>query len=256
MIGDRELSKFRREYYELFSALFLREPPAALLILLGQNLEARIEAAAALHPLLGEGWHAVGHFIKQDREKPTALAATVAEEFTPLFVGPGVPQITPCESFYLTGRLFGAPLVLIRNFMRRVGLEKREEWPEPEDHIAFTCEIMRQLILRQEAAVNPDEEARWLNLQGDFVKAHLSRWAPRFGQDVEKLAGTFYRGIGKMVRGFVELEGELLADWGSETPKHLIQVKESSFKGPLFTPETAEDPEEEPPSSSPQEEGD
>jgi TorA maturation chaperone TorD len=167
VIGDRELSQFRREYYQLFSSLFLREPTAELLTLLGQNVEARTEAAAALHPLLGEGWRGVGQFLQKDRENPKTLAAKAAEEFTPLFVGPGIPQITPCESFYLTGKLFGAPLVQIRNFMGQVGLEKGEEWPEPEDHIAFTCDIMRQLITRQEASGNPDEETQWLNLQGE-----------------------------------------------------------------------------------------
>ncbi len=247
VIGDRELSQFRREYYELLSVLFLREPTAELLTLLGQNLEARTEAAAALRPLLGEGWREVGQFLQQDRENPQGLAAKAVEEFTPLFVGPGIPQITPCESLYLTGKLFGPPLVQIRNFMRRVGLAKQEEWPEPEDHIAFTCDIMRQLITRQESAANPDEETQWLNLQGDFIKAHLSRWVPRFAEDLEKLGGEFYRGVGKVVGGFLELEKEILADWGSERPAHLIQVKESGFTGPLFTVETADEPEEESP---------
>ncbi len=191
----------------------------------------------------------MGQFLQKHRGNPKDLAAKATEEFIPLFLGPGIPKITPCESFYLTGKLFGAPLVLIRNFMRRVGLEKREEWPEPEDHVAFTCDTMRQLISRQEASANPDEESRWLNLQGDFMKAHLSRWVPRFGQDLEKLGGEFYQGIGKVVRGFLEFEREILADWGSEKPTHLIQVKESGFKGPLFTAE----PEEEPPSNPPQE---
>ena len=244
MIGDRDLSQFRREYYALFSILFLREPTAALVTLLGQNVEARTAAAAALHPVLGEGWREVGQFLQKDRENPEALAAKMVEEFTPLFVGPLVPKITPCESFYLTGKLFGAPLVLIRNFMRRLDLEKSEEWPEPEDHIAFTCDIMRQLITRQEGAANPDEEIQWLNLQGDFWKAHLGRWVPRFADDLEKWGGEFYRGMGKAVRGFFEFEKEVLADWGSERPAHLIQVKESTFTGPLFTAETAE---EEPP---------
>jgi TorA maturation chaperone TorD len=207
--------------------------------LLGQDVEARTEAAAALHPLLGEGWREVGQFFRNDRENPKSVAAKVADEFTPLFVGPGIPKITPCESFYLTGKLFGAPLVQIRNFMGRVRLEKGEEWPEPEDHIAFTCDIMRQLITRQESSANPDEETQWLNLQGDFIKAHLSRWVPRFAEDLEKLGGEFYQGIGKVLRGFLELEKELLADWGS--------IKESGFKGPLFTAETADEPGEESP---------
>lgn len=244
MIGDRELSQFRREYYTLFSSLFLREPTTALVTLLGKNVEARTAAAAGLHPVLGEGWREVGQFLRKDRENPEALAAKMVEEFTPLFVGPLIPRVTPCESFYLTGKLFGAPLVLIRNFMRRVGLEKGEEWPEPEDHIGFTCDIMRQLITRQESAANPDEETQWLNMQGDFWKAHLGRWIPRFADDLEKWGGEFYRAIGKVVRGFFEFEKEILADWGSERPAHLIQVKESTFKGPLFTAETAE---EEPP---------
>ncbi len=253
VIGDRELCQFRREYYELFSVLFLREPTAELLTALGQNLEARVEAAAALHPVLGEGWQEVGQFLQQDRENPKDLVAKVTDEFTPLLVGPGIPKITPCESLYLTGTLFGAPLVQIRNFMRRVGLAKQEEWPEPDDHIAFTSDIMRQLITRQETAANPDEETQWLNLQGDFLKAHLSRWVPRFAEDLEKLGGEFYRGVGKVVRGFLELEKEILADWGSEKPAHLIQIKESGFKGPMFMAETADEPEEESPSCPPHE---
>jgi hypothetical protein len=63
----------------------------------------------------------------------------------------------------------------------------------------------------------------------------------------EKLGGEFYQGIGKVLRGFLELEKELLADWGSEKPAHLIQIKESGFKGPLFTAEAADEPGEESP---------
>ncbi|MFQ5839671.1 MAG: molecular chaperone [Candidatus Methylomirabilales bacterium] len=238
VIGDRDLSRFRQEYYALTSLLFLRQPTEEALKLLATGSDERAEGAVHLNQELARGWKAIGRALKELAENPAATLEKAVEEYNELFGGL-VPPLTPCESLYLTGKLFGTPLAAIRNLMNRIGLEKSPEYPEPEDHIGFLAEIMRQLILRQEAAKDPDEETKWLNYQGDLLKGHLSRWVPRFCDDLEKAErADLYAGVAKLLRGLMHLEAELLAEWGSAQPEHILQikVKEKDFTGPLFDP--------------------
>lgn len=250
MIGDTELLTFRRGYYDLLVGLFGQEPTAELLTPLREGLEERTRAAAGLHPLLGKGWEEIGHSLAGNG--PGAAAVAAAEEFTRLFLGPLAPEVNPYESYYLTGKLFDRPLVAVRGFLQKVGVERREDYPEPEDSLVFELEVMRQLIARQRAEQNPDGEARWVHLQAAFLKQHLLVWAPACARDLEQAKGAgFYRGVAKLLRGFLELELELFRDWGPLPLRSLEEARQSylgqgGWKGPIFQAppgvETPEDP--------------
>ena len=73
MIGDREISGFRRGYYELLSQLFMEAPKEPLIEVLGRDLEGRIEAAENLNPSLAKGWQALGSSRSEHRVDPARL---------------------------------------------------------------------------------------------------------------------------------------------------------------------------------------
>ncbi len=247
MIGDRELLAFRRGYYDLLVSLLWKEPAGALLAGLAEGMGGRMEGARNLHPLLGEGWGEIARFLSgADR---TGLPEMVADEYTRLFIGPPEPEVNLYESHYLTGRLLDRPLVVIRAFLKEIGLEKEAGYAEPEDFLAFELEIMRRLIARQASASDPDEETQGITLQAAFLKQHLLVWAPSAARDLSGAkSARFYRGVARLLQGFLELERDLFKGWGPTQIASLDEARQSfaqagTWSGPLFDP-SAEAPQD------------
>jgi TorA maturation chaperone TorD len=251
MIDDRELLSFRQSYYEILGTLFRREPSGDLLQQLATGIEERTLAARNLHPLLGAGWEEIEGFLK--KAPAESLADTVADEYTRLFIGPHGPEINPYESYYLTGHLLDRPLADVRAFLKSAGLEKLEEYPEPEDFLAFELDVMRWLIGKQATATDPQEQTRGFHLQSDFLKEHLLVWAPACGRDIERAAGAnFYRFAAKILQGFLALEPSFLREWGFATATSLDAARlryasHRTWKGPTFDPSRENDPSREKP---------
>lgn len=240
MLGDPELLAFRRGYYDLLVSLLWREPAGEVVAGLAEGIDGRIEAARHVHPRLAEGWDTLRGLL---REVPRdALGETVADEYTRLFLGPRRPTLNPYESFYLTGRLLDRPLVAVRGFLAGVGLERERSYPEPEDHLAFELEIVRRLVARQAEAPDPEAETRWLNAQASFLKAHLLVWGPAVARDLAAAPeARFYRGVGQLLEGFLEVERDLVREWG---PGEVVSLEEArrqagagDWRGPLFDAE-------------------
>ncbi|MGH7382314.1 MAG: TorD/DmsD family molecular chaperone [Candidatus Methylomirabilales bacterium] len=259
MIGDREISAFRRGYYGLLSRAYLDEPDGSFLQVLRDGVEARIEAADKLSPRLAEGWSTIRSCLLHDTVK---LGEILSDEYNLLFVSPTETTIFPYESWYMEKEPYGPSLAAVRGFLGRIGLETRDSFTEPEDHISCELEIMVKLIARQEAAAERAEEERWLELQGEFFKTHLLTWIFLLCQDLEQQeAANFYGGIAKLTRGFMELEREVLAEWGAAVPRREpLGARDERWKGPTFDllqigrkgPETgeAEDSEQQGPGCS------
>ena len=240
MLRDTELVQFRHTYYRLFVQFWCKEPSAGFVAALQDDIAGRIEAATAVHPLLGEGWQVIQHYLSEYGPEE------VAEEFTRLFLGPFGPEVHPYESYYLTGYLFRAPLVAMRGFLTQIGLEKREQdFAEPEDVLAFELEVMRWLVSKQMIAASTEAETHWLRLQATCLKEHLLVWVPACAQDIEKARGArFYRGAAMILRGFLEVERKLFREWGMERVASLEEARRryggsSEWGGPMF--EIAED---------------
>lgn len=246
MNGDSEFAAVRQKYYSLLVRLLWKEPEPELVRSLEEGIEERAEEAAEIAPLMAEGWRAIRRYLK---EKDPADAA---DEFTELFIGPHAPDVTPYESYYLTGGLFRQPLVAVRQFMSRAGLEKKEgELSEPEDFLAFELEIMNWLVGKQLEAKTEEAEEPWIELQADFLKTHLLVWVPECAKDMESARhAVLFRGVGKVLRGFLELEKEVFQDRGPQRVETLAEARkrlggEQAFKGPMmdFTPpDTNPDP--------------
>lgn len=238
MIGDRELLTFRHDYYNLLVLLFWKEPAGDLLLSLSDGIKERVEAAQNLHPLLARGWEELRHFLADTA--PETLESLAADEYTLLFIGPHHPQVTPYESHYLTGRLLDRPLAELKGFLKSAGIERQDEYREPEDFLAFELEVMRWLIGKQKDAKDSEEEARWLKLQSDFLKEHLLIWAPSCCQEIEMAQkAKLYRCVALILRGFLEMERALFREWGLEEVTSLEEARKRymaipTWRGPTF----------------------
>jgi TorA maturation chaperone TorD len=248
VIGDRDLFDFRLGYYDLFVGLLWREPAADLVAALARDHEERIRAGRVVDTRLAEGWEAVARLLAG--RAPAHLAEGVVDEYTRLFLGPGAPELSLYESHYLAGRLFDRPLAAVRASLRELGIEKDTAYPEPEDFLAFEVEVVRTLLRRQGAAVDPDGQVRAVDGQALFLKRHLLVWGPAAAEDLARARGApFYQGVGMLLQGFLALERELVRDRGPEELRSLDTMRQQfgrarEFTGRIFEvpPEATEGP--------------
>lgn len=174
----------RARLFALLGRLLGAAPDAALL--------ARLRLLRGGHGELGEAYAA----LSQAAHLPPEQAE---REYFNLFIGVGRGELLPYASYYLTGFLHERPLAELRGDLRRLGIERAEGVPEPEDHIAFLAETFAGLVAGAFGG-GPEEAA-------PFFARHMRPWAARFFEDLEKAeAADFYRAVGRLGRLAVELE--------------------------------------------------
>ncbi|MFV8835649.1 molecular chaperone [Aquisalimonas sp.] len=122
----------------------------------------------------------------------------VDREFHDLFIGVGGGEITPYASWYQTGSLMERPLVVLRQDLQQLGVERQEGNSEPEDHAAAICDVMALIIS------DPDVSFEW---QRELFQKHVEPWMEAFFRDVEQSENAdFYRAVGQVGAAFVALE--------------------------------------------------
>src|SRR3984885_1472553 len=184
-VGIDELDFARAQEYSLLSAWLLRSPDAQMLERLA-NLRGDATPLGLAHAALGEA------ATRTD-------AASAAREHHSLFTGLGRGELLPYASYYQTGFLHGRPLANLRQTLRRIGVERLDGQPEPEDHAASLLEIMAGLASGTiPAPAGTDRE---------IFAEHLAPWIGRFFADLEKATSAdFYTRVGALGRTFVEIE--------------------------------------------------
>ncbi|WP_084649805.1 TorD/DmsD family molecular chaperone [Stappia stellulata] len=125
---------------------------------------------------------------------------SLGRNYHDLFIGVGRGELVPYGSYYLTGFLNEKPLALLRQDMRRLGIERDPDVKEPEDHIAALCQMMAGLIEGDFGDGVPATSSR-------FFRAHLASWAPYFFKDLAATgAGAVYPALGRLGQVFIDLE--------------------------------------------------
>lgn len=138
-----------------------------------------------------------------------AVAARTArgvseEEFTKLFYGMGSGgELNPYASHYLTGYVYEKPLAELRKDMMELGIAASGTSKEPEDHIAYVCEIMHGLIT---GTLGGGAD---LAAQKKFFESHLAPWVGQFFTDLEGAeAAALYMPVGTIGRLFMAIEAD------------------------------------------------
>ena len=173
----------RANFYGLLARLFYSPPDAALLEGIGgETLEGD----------LAEPWQGL---------KSAAAGAdpeAVREEYESAFIGTGKAPVTLYTTAYLIRYSNEAPLAELRGELARLGLARRAETREPEDHIAALCDVMRHLVAKQNAAL--EEQRRFFN-----------RWIapaidPLCGAIERSDRTAFYKPVARFANAFLTLE--------------------------------------------------
>lgn len=182
-----EEEQARANFYGLIARLFYQAPDAQLL---GEMLNA--EPFGDAQSEIAVAWREMMDACR------SAFPVQLEDEHTELFVGTGKSPVTLYATAYTIRYASEAPLVELRSDLARLGLSRRPDAGEPEDHIAGLCDTMRHLVAGQQNRMEDQ-------------KRFFSRWiAPAIDPlcgAIEKSERTrFYKHVGRFARAFCTVE--------------------------------------------------
>jgi len=183
----------RAELYGLLAVLYYA-PPA--LELIAQLRLAAIDRAPA-GAFLDAPWQAL---VGQAR---SLTEQDIQAEYEALFGGVGKPEIYLYSSYYLSGFLNEKPLARLRTELVQLGLTRDPAMSEPEDHIAYLCEVMRYLIVAEDITVAN------LTRQRAFFTKQLQSWVTLLCEAIEQHPNAhFYAALAALTAAFLRVETE------------------------------------------------
>ena len=188
---DDELA--RAEVYGLLAALFQAAP--------SPELYAQLQVAVTQAPVAG-GFleHSFSELVAASRRLPLDAVRT---EYAALFEAIGRPEVFLYASYFVAGTLNEKPLVVLRDALRALGIERDPMILETEDHIACLCEVMRYLIAGDEIALGS------LSTQKHFFDTQLRPWADDLWDALEAHPKSdFYRALAAFARDFFSVEAQ------------------------------------------------
>jgi TorA maturation chaperone TorD len=195
-VGPEE--RARAAVYALIGSLFYQAPSPDLLraIATGQTL-----CNDGSDSGFCQAWRALQHAAA------SAEAGALKEEFERAFISTGRPAVMLFGSFYLAGFLNEKPLAQLRDELAKMGLARRGDCHDSEDHISALCDVMRLLIVGDDGGAPAALEA-----QRDFFVRYIKSWNTPFCDAVNSANETsFYKHVARFAREFFDLEYESFA---------------------------------------------
>lgn len=173
----------RANLYGLLARLFYGPPDAALL---------KAMCAETMQGELAAPW--------QELAKAAASADPEAlrEEYETAFIGTGKAPVTLYTTAYTIRYSNETPLAELRGELARLGLGRRADAHEPEDHIAALCDTMRHLVAGQKTALEQQRRffSRWIAPPLDPLCSAIER--------SDKT--DFYKRVARFARAFLTIE--------------------------------------------------
>jgi TorA maturation chaperone TorD len=197
----------RAEFYALLARLFSDAPDASLLAAIAGAPSLAPPAAAGEGSGPGDGGTSLASAWDALRAASAAMDSEAArDEFQALFVGIGRSEVSLYASHYL-GPQSGRPLAEIRATLAGLGLGRRPESSEFEDHLSAVLETMRMLVAG-------DEERRPVPIaeQQSFFDRHVGPWAFDCCSAIAtNSVANYYRRVAQFADYFLALERDSFA---------------------------------------------
>lgn len=180
----------RADLYALLARLFYAGPDAAVLaaIVSAQDLTTGTDAP------LASAWRAL------QAAAAAADAVDVTSEYIRIFAGVGKAPISIYASHYLTENYKELTLVHLRDELARLGLARKPDAVEPEDHLAGLLDVMHHLVRRAEGDFTQ---------QAGFFNSYLAPWHVKFCGAIEAGdAPPLYQALSRLMRHYFAIEVE------------------------------------------------
>lgn len=215
-MNENTLRQSRGDLYRLLSRLYLLEVDEELLAaLFGMELpkECSFEDMKEGYDLMGAWLHdAKGRLEGAGTEKERMqreVLDDLAVDYARIFLSAGVAQgkaAFPFESVYTSRQhllMQESRTDVIAKYAAKGVTPGKNLYRVPEDHLGLLLSYMA-ILCEEDAPIKEQQE---------FLKEHLLNWVSAFTADVAKYASTdFYRGLGKLTKGFLAMERSLLDD--------------------------------------------
>lgn len=184
----------RGDFYALLARLFRAAPDAPLLRALADAQPLPADGNAAL----AAAWaNLVAASLAMD-------ADAAAEEHERLFAGIGKAAVSIYAGYYAGAPAIDHPRVRLQNDLAALGLARRDEVSEPEDHFAGLFEVMRVL-----AAGGAGRQPAPVAEQRRFFDSHLKPAVFAFTEAVSRSPkANYYRVVAAFAAAFLSLESD------------------------------------------------
>lgn len=228
MKAEIEVHQFREFFYLFLSRSFSREADRLF-------LRSALEFSRSLKDLFGDlkeedlirGRKLLEEFFQETKQtRAEIILLDFAEQYASLFLGVGPENVSLCESAYRNerGLLFQSSYFEILNEYEKAGLTKREDFTEPEDHLAVELAFMANLCRWSNSTIQrgeKEETERSYRSQGRFLDNHLSQWVPRFTKGLlDASPSGFYKALAYLLKGYIKVDrtwiDELLSENGAD----------------------------------------
>ncbi len=174
---------------------------------------------------VSEGFGALAQFATSlDTANLDDSRLQLAVEYAGLFLGVWQLPPHPSESVYTSSEhmIMQKARDNVVKIYKSMGLNKVDEFREPEDHIAIELRFMAYLSGKTGDALKSNDlvgAQKYLEVQRDFLKEHLSKWVPKLAADILKGAQReFYKAIAKITEGYVRIDGDVVLEMLESLP--------------------------------------
>jgi TorA maturation chaperone TorD len=209
-----EILQSRASSYAFLSDAYRQEVSAAFL----EGLVNELAGGAEEEPE-SEGHRILRDYARRIREADLQQVETdLGAEYIALLLSASANPVFPYESVYTSPErlLMQQARDEVLAEYRQEDLARIVEFRQPEDHIAIELEFMAYLCQKTAEAVEAGNSAAavtYLRKQKGFLDRHLLVWVPQFCEDlVQAATSDFYRGIARITREHLALEGETIDD--------------------------------------------
>ena len=190
----------RADFYALLARLYAAAPDAPLLAAIATAGSLDGDAGVQDSNDLAAAWDSLR--AASAETDPTS----VADEYQALFIGVGKSEVSLYATHYL-GPQSGRPLAEVRAALAALGLARRPEQSEFEDHLSVLLETMRMLV-----AGDADRRAASIAEQKAFCERHLLPWAFDCCSAItQNSVAKFYRQVASYTSSFLALERDSFA---------------------------------------------
>ena len=144
--------------------------------------------------------------------------ATLMNEYTRLFIGPGKNPVSPYASVYLSKeakpKLMDENTIEVRKQYLQDNILMANINAVPDDYLGAELEYMYYLAYKSIESIqqqNSEELDVYLKKQMDFLKEHLLLWIPKFSEDLYSATNEdFFKGMAILLRGLIMSHYDIL----------------------------------------------
>jgi Uncharacterized component of anaerobic dehydrogenases len=211
------LLELRLFYYDFLRRTFLMEPTKDFLVFVKNSMITPDFPLASESEMILEGVQQIKNYLSKNDVQSETVYNDLHWEYTRLFIGPYQLPSPPWESTYLNEErlLFQKETLAVRKAYLKYSFLPVEFGHEADDHLGLELDFMFRLseLGLEDIDQNSANLKQLLMDQKSFLEEHLLQWVPKFSKDMIQHAETdFYRGMGKILQGFLTLDLEALLE--------------------------------------------